>query len=91
MDSLWTARNITPIDGSSYEAIDSSISQETFSCLKMFNMKCRKNIRAEDDKERMNIVNFINMYMYTNIYIYIYIYIYFYNVYIYNIYKYMDR
>ena len=52
-------------------------------------MKCRKNIRAEDDKERMNIVNFINMYMYTNIYIYIYIF--FYNVYIYNIYKYMDR
>ena len=50
-------------------------------------MKCRKNIRAEDDKERMNIVNFINMYMYTNIYIYIY----FDNVYIYNIYKYMDR
>ena len=38
-------------------------------------MKCRKNIRAEDDKERMNIVNFINMYMYTNIYIYIYIFI----------------
>ena len=82
MDSLWTARNITPIDGSSYEAIDSSISQETFSCLKMFNMKCRKNIRAEDDKERMNIVNFINMYMYTNIYIYIYILI----MYIYIIY-----
>ena len=50
-------------------------------------MKCGKNIRAEDDKERMNIVNFINMYVYTNIYIYIY----FYNVYIYNIYKYMDR
>ena len=45
-------------------------------------MKCRKNIRAEDDKERMNIVNFINMYMYTNIYIYIYIFI----MYIYIIY-----
>ena len=75
MDSLWTAKNITPINGSSYEAIDSSISQETFSCLKLLNMKCRKKNRAEDDKERMNIVNFIIMYMYTNIYKYIYIYL----------------
>ena len=73
MDSLWTAKNITPINGSSYEAIDSSISQETFSCLKLLNMKWRKKSRAEDDKERMNIVNFIIMYMYTNIYIYIYL------------------
>ena len=51
-------------------------------------MQCRKNITVEDNEERMNIANFINMYMYyiylyiyhiyiyTNIYIYIYIYMY---------------
>ena len=36
----------------------------------MFSMQCRKTITAEDNKERMNIPNF------TNIYIYIYINIY---------------
>ena len=68
MDSLWTLRNITSLDGSCYEAIDSSISQNIFSYLKMFSMQCRKNITVED-KKRMNITNFINKY--TNIYTYI--------------------
>ena len=69
MDSLWTARNITSPDGSCYEAIDSSISQNIFSYLKMLSMQCRKNITVEDNKKRMNIANFINIY--TNIYTYI--------------------
>ena len=32
-------------------------------------MQCRKNITVQDNKKRMNIANFINIY--TNIYIYI--------------------
>ena len=40
-----------------------------FSYLKMFSMQCRKNITDEDNKKRMNIANFINIY--TNIYTYI--------------------
>ena len=60
-------QNITSLDGSSYEAIHSSISQNIFSYLKMFSMQCRKNITVEDNKKRMNITNFINIY--TNIYI----------------------
>ena len=32
-------------------------------------MKCRKNIAVEDNKKRMNITNFINIYV--NIYTYI--------------------
>ena len=32
-------------------------------------MQCRKNITVEDNKKRMNIANFINIY--TNIYTYI--------------------
>ena len=60
-------QNITSLDGSSYEAIHSSISQNIFSYLKMFSMQCRKNITVEDNKKRMNITNFINVY--TNIYI----------------------
>ena len=32
-------------------------------------MQCRKNIAVEDNKKRMNIGNFINVY--TNIYTYI--------------------
>ena len=32
-------------------------------------MQCRKNITVEDNKKRMNITNFINIY--TNIYTYI--------------------
>ena len=69
MDSLWTARNITSLDGSGYEATNSSISKNIFSYLKMFSMQCRKNITVEDNKKRMNIANFINIY--TNIYTYI--------------------
>ena len=67
MDSLWTPRNITSLDGSCYETMDSSFSQKIFSYLKMFSMQCRKNTTVEDNKERRNITNFINMY--TNIYI----------------------
>ena len=62
-----STQNITSLDGSSYEAIHSSISQNIFSYLKMFSMQCRKNITVEDNKKRMNIANFINIY--TNIYI----------------------
>ena len=73
MDSLWTPRNITSLDGSSYKATNSSVSQNIFSHLKMFSMQCRKNISVEDNKNRMNIANFINIYI--SIYRYIYIYI----------------
>ena len=69
MDSLWTPRNIASLDGSGYEANDSSISQNIFSYLQMFNRQCRKNITVEDNKKRINIVNSINIY--TNTYIYI--------------------
>ena len=58
-------QNITSLDGSGYEAIDSSVSQNIFSYLKMFSMQCRKNITVEDNKKIMNITNFINIY--TNI------------------------
>ena len=68
MDSLWKPRNITSLDGSCYEAIDSSISQNIFSYLKMFSRQCRKNITVEDNKKRMNIANFKNTY--TNTYTY---------------------
>ena len=43
-------------------------------------MQCRKNIAVEDNEERMNIANFINMYMY---YIYLYIYHIYIQIYIY--------
>ena len=69
MDSLQTPRNTTSLDGSCYEAIDSSISQNIFSYLKMFSIQCRKNITVEDNKKRMNMANFINVY--ANIYTYI--------------------
>ena len=69
MDSLQTPRNTTSLDGSCYEVIDLSISQNIFSYLKMFSMQCRKNITVEDNKKRMNITNFTNIY--ANIYIYI--------------------
>ena len=68
-----STENITSLDGSNYKAIHSSISQNIFSFIKMFSMQCRKIITVEDNKKRMNITNFINIY--TNIYIYIYIYI----------------
>ena len=70
MDSLWTPRNITSLDGLWYEAMDSSISQNIFLYLKMFSMQCRKNITVEDNKKRMNIANFMNYeYIYIQIYI----------------------
>ena len=69
MDSLRTPKNITSLDGSCYEVINSSISQNIFLYNKMFSMQCRKNIIVEDDKKRMNIAKFINRY--TNIYTYI--------------------
>ena len=50
-----STENITSLDGSSYKAIDSSISQNIFSYLKMFSMQCRKIIKVEDNKKRMNI------------------------------------
>ena len=59
-------QNITSLDGSGYEAIDSSVSQNIFSYLKMFSIQCRKSITVEDNKKRMNITNFINTY--TNVY-----------------------
>ena len=43
---------MTSVDGSFYEAIDSSISQNIFLCLKMFGMQCRKNITVEDKKKK---------------------------------------
>ena len=69
MDSLWTHRNITSPDASRYEAIDSSVSQKVFSCLKLISMQCRKNTTVEDNKKIMNIANFINIY--ANVYTYI--------------------
>ena len=68
MNSLWTTRNITLLDGLRYEAIDSLISQNIFLYLKMFSMQIRKNITVEDNKKIMNIANFINIY--TNIHTY---------------------
>ena len=68
MDSLWTPRNITSLDGLCYKAIDSSVSQNIFLYLKMFSMQCRKNITVEYNK-KMNIANFLNIY--TNIYTYV--------------------
>ena len=62
-------QNITSLDGSCYDAIYSSVSQNISSYLKVFSMKCIKNIAVEDNKKRMNITIFINIY--TNIYTYI--------------------
>ena len=64
-----STQNITSLDGLGYEAIHSSISQSIFSYLKMFSMQCRKNIAVEENKKRINIANFVNIY--TNIYTYI--------------------
>ena len=62
-------QNITSLNGSRYEAIHSSISQNIFSYLKIFSMQCIKNITVEDNKKRTSITDFINIY--TNIYTYI--------------------
>ena len=59
--------NITSLDGSSYKAINSSVSKNIFSYLRMFSMQYRKIITVEDNKKRKYITNFINIY--TNIYI----------------------
>ena len=64
-----STQNITSLDGSGYEAIPSSISQNIFSYLKMFSIQCRKNITVGDDNKRMNITIFINKY--ANVYAYI--------------------
>ena len=60
----------------SHHLMDCALKQSThqfhkifFSYLKMFSLQCRKNITFEDNKKRMNITNFINIY--TNIYTYI--------------------
>ena len=58
-----STHNIISLDGLGYEAIHSSILQNIFSYLKLFSMQCRKNITVEDNKERMNINNFINIYI----------------------------
>ena len=71
MDSLWKPRNITSLDRSYYEAIDLSISQNILSYLNMFRMECRKSVTVEDNKKRINIVNFLKKYTYIYIYIYI--------------------
>ena len=57
------------------EMMDGAIKQSThqfhkiFFHLKMFSMQCRKNITFGDNKKRMNIANFMNVYtnIYTNI------------------------
>ena len=52
VDSLQTPRNATSLDGSCYEAIDSSISQNIFSYLKIFSMqKKHYSITVEDKKK----------------------------------------
>ena len=70
MDSLWTPRNIVPLDGSCYEAIDSSISQNIFFGIsKCLPCNAEKTLQLKIAKRRTNIANFINIY--TNIYTYI--------------------
>ena len=64
-----STQNITSLDGSGYEAMHSSISQNISSYLKMFSMQYRKSTTVEDNKKRMNVTNFINIK--TNIYSYI--------------------
>ena len=54
MDSLW---NITSLDGSCYKAIDSSVSENIFSYLKMSDMQYRENITVEDNKKNKNEYN----------------------------------
>ena len=57
------------------DMMDGAIKQSTYQFhkiffhLKMFSMQCRKNITFGDNKKRMNIANFMNLYtnIYTNI------------------------
>ena len=46
-----STQNSTSLDGSSYEAIHSSILQNILSYIKMFSMQCRKIITVEDNKK----------------------------------------
>ena len=66
MDSLWAPRIAHHLMN---RATHSSVSRNIFSYLKMCTMQWRKIITVEDNKRRMNITNFINIY--TNIYTYI--------------------
>ena len=61
-----STQNIPSLDGSGYEAIPSSISQNIFSYLKMFSIQCRKNITVEDNNKRMSITIFINKWVLQN-------------------------
>ena len=51
IDSLWTPRNITSLDGSCYEKIDSSVSQNFFQISKRLACNAEKNITIEDNKK----------------------------------------
>ena len=66
VDSLWTPRNITSLDTSCYEAIESSIWQNIFPYLEIFNMQWKNNVAVEDYKKIMDIAHSKNIY--TNIY-----------------------
>ena len=46
-----STQNITSLDGLGYEAMHSSISQNSFSYLKMFSMQCRKIIKLKITKK----------------------------------------
>ena len=50
MDSLQTPRNITSLDGSCYEVIDSSILQNIFHISKCLACNAEKHVTAEDNK-----------------------------------------
>ena len=50
MDSLSRPRIITSLDGSCYEGIESSISQNIFSYLKIFSMQRRKTLQLKITK-----------------------------------------
>ena len=63
MDSLSTPRNITSFDGSCYEAIDSSFSQNICSYLEIFSMQYR-TLQLKIPKKTMNKANFINIYIF---------------------------
>ena len=69
MDSLQTPRSITSLDGSCYEAIDLTISQNIFSYLKMFHIKSMHflamfSILIFEDNKLANFINIcINIYI----------------------------
>ena len=52
MNSLLKNNPKYPIDEVCYEVIDSPILQEILSCLQMYSMKCRKNIRVEIKEQK---------------------------------------